>query len=180
MVKAAVPSAMETISAVLAAREGQSLFAIRWWDTDWWVETSQLVFLVGLFLDAISRYIMGNLSIWDASVIANLKDNSMGWTSEGSYKQLATSLCHVISALDFVNGIPRWLQDSCVCNLQNHLATFQQHMWALLAVVWGSWSHVQVSGSWRRKKDPCICILCQWCHGIWNFCYSWLQEWFDL
>jgi len=29
MVKAAVPSAMETISAVLAAREGQSLFAIR-------------------------------------------------------------------------------------------------------------------------------------------------------
>jgi hypothetical protein len=105
MVKAAVLSAMETISAVLAAREGQNLFANRWWDSDWWVETSQLVFLVGLFLDAISRYIMGNLSIWDASVIANLKDNSMGWTSEGSYKQLTTSLCHVISALDVVNVV---------------------------------------------------------------------------
>ncbi len=37
-----------------------------------------MVFLVGLLLDAISRYIMGNLSIWDVRVIANLKDNSMG------------------------------------------------------------------------------------------------------
>lgn len=98
MVKAAVLSAMETISAVLAAREGQNLFAVRWWDSDWWVETSQLAFLVDLFLDAISNYIIGNLSIWDASAIANLKDNSMGWTSEGSYKH-SWQLVFVMSSL---------------------------------------------------------------------------------